>query len=651
MDYLRSAPKSPQQGGTGPPRPPHFYNYAQRNNQNPPNPNPMQFQARPHPSNNARALPEDATIEQIEQSQTKSSSLLTILLVSITCVVILGGLGIGGYFAFRHKSRQVPKAIQQTIEESSPSEPSDSAESALPEPNESKDHHQESSEKKATDSKTTVSEIVVHQIFFQDMQIDRSYLGCVSHPFAYNKLSTLDGIAVALQEYTWNKEFLVIRPSLCDYFEETLEKIDTKFVTTNSIPICKHLQLLEDPDKWLRFIILSNKKEHQYPNQRGKVLDIYMIVFEETNKRGLYVMDNAALQSLIRREKSSQKRRRLVETQLPAMAFVFKNRDLWKPLPDGYRGTTIADLQRAMADQAGARDTHLQLGSADTSGLDGSVAEVHYELSPHADPVAARKLEDPQQWVEEQRRSGCDSQRLGHLFFISMSFDIKIHIGRHEEKGHWLHCQYTLRSQVTDDKIFLTKQWWHQVLKNPNTICTREVVDADAYHHHQHHYYVGHSICGFLDEYIRTSESGETESEDREDCACFRGCRDGAVWKAIDDGTRLERMDCAADIAAVHFVSQIDSHSLHARLPHGLYKYDYRVENGVIHAHDVPFWACLLIAEKEESGEGEAYRRRLLDNEHESGALNQDNMYMIIGSTIFCVVVGLQSFYWLSHSY
>eukprot|EP01083_Nonionella_stella_P218784 784237_1 len=187
MQYLEKAPKSPQKGAPNntSTRPSHYYNYAKHNN-------PMQYSnttaARNPYATHSKALPEDKTIEDIDNTGTgNTQSLLTILLIGLTVVIILTGGCLGGYFLFRH-SKSKPQTAKSKAKEAlldSSEEIASHKSPAQPESYESEEIASHIPKAQAVQQNTIevqktsdiTDTILVYQIYFNNVHDQEEFIG------------------------------------------------------------------------------------------------------------------------------------------------------------------------------------------------------------------------------------------------------------------------------------------------------------------------------------------------------------------------------------------------------------------------------------------------------------------------------------------
>mmetsp|Transcript_30186 Transcript_30186/g.26649 ORF Transcript_30186/g.26649 Transcript_30186/m.26649 type:complete len:732 (+) Transcript_30186:38-2233(+) len=185
----------------------------------------------------------------------------------------------------------------------------------------------------------------------------------------------------------------------------------------------------------------------------------------------------------------------------------------------------------------------------------------------------------------------------------------------------------------------------------------------------------------------RLTNDGDTESVEEDDpslCNCIDAC--GFEW-LIMEGNELTMQNCLPTVDALHFEwalapsSSHYHHRLDAFDPKRRYNHRHWEMNeniDIIDGKHIPFYPCEIPPVKdvqeqqfkfrlhgrepqpqhlhpqarvEESGERKkGFRRRVLAEDNPSKGQIKDNFYLLIASTIFCIIVGIQSVYWLSHS-
>ncbi len=140
-----------------------------------------------------------------------------------------------------------------------------------------------------------------------------------------------------------------------------------------------------------------------------------------------------------------------------------------------------------------------------------------------------------------------------------------------------------------------------------------------------------------------------SEREESANSVYYGGC--GYDWAMKDNGRKMVQI-FNAGVFAADFKGILQSH-VEPQDKKVLARYKLLHTNAeLLETNDIPFWGCRLLQDHAEGGDGRPRRALMADPDgHTSDAWHQQNMYIIIASTMLFIVIGVQSFYWLSHSY
>jgi len=419
-----AAPRS----ATAPSSPPHYYNYAQRNNANAPQSRTTAFAApiqRPPPlqqNPNAAAvqrLPEDQSIEELTANAGGSggksgSNLLTTVLIGLVVLALLVGGGIGLYFFMSKDHEPNKEAAKQktTGNDTSTEESADEATEAAP-----------------GTAPNAKQGIVMHQIFFLHNTLSTTLEYAPSSGISYDTLESLEGIASLFAKSSgWKSEKGTVVNDLdggvCTYLKEKKhQSVLEKIQNAESVRLCEAFRLSEDPAKPLEFVAINKQ-------QQGCRFTLSAIVFSKGGKKSpLYALRDTDISKIMHavNEHESARRRLATKTQLPSMADVVAQSRFHVKLPENYKGdkNSHAALMKAITTVRAA----IKLAKKKPA----RVQEVHIKLTPHK----KRHVQEE----SDQKQAKCNATAAQQSSFVEVKFALLINAKEYV-------CEYKLTPYV-----------------------------------------------------------------------------------------------------------------------------------------------------------------------------------------------------------
>jgi len=738
-----AAPRS----ATAPSSPPHYYNYAQRNNANAPQSRTTAFAApiqRPPPlqqNPNAAAvqrLPEDQSIEELTANAGGSggksgSNLLTTVLIGLVVLALLVGGGIGLYFFMSKDHEPNKEAAKQktTGNDTSTEESADEATEAAP-----------------GTAPNAKQGIVMHQIFFLHNTLSTTLEYAPSSGISYDTLESLEGIASLFAKSSgWKSEKGTVVNDLdggvCTYLKEKKhQSVLEKIQNAESVRLCEAFRLSEDPAKPLEFVAINKQ-------QQGCRFTLSAIVFSKGGKKSpLYALRDTDISKIMHavNEHESARRRLATKTQLPSMADVVAQSRFHVKLPENYKGdknshaalmkaiTTVrAAIKLAKKKPARVQEVHIKLTphkkrhvqeESDqkqakcnaTAAQQSSFVEVkfallinakeyvcEYKLTPYVGSIAGKRrlsgdgkqlpAQQTTDWRkkplappeasfypdEQTPRGASSSSNLGAADLAPPPDSSQI--GEHDShgdddvlpqpstpdeasssssddgteddedqqaqrsprrrnRGKRRRVTHPSRSRPADssssdeddvssigDKgaeeeekpIYGDAEWWEQISNAPVTKC-RHKPKVEAHE-------AFHTVCQIVE------AQGIKEGEKCAGSRCLNAC--DQHWQIATDGSMLE----VAHITAKNFQWRIEDENGNG-------------EGG----KNVPFWDCNLL-ETHQHRQPRRGLEEVAQNKDEENAPHKlmpskasmiQNAYILIATTILCLVIGIQSFYWIA---
>ena len=681
MHYLtETAPRSPQAQGRNLQRPQN-YNYATRN-ANRPRQNPYasqpQQQIRPNPYN-ANRLSEDRTIEDIEASANddREQKFIIMLIIGIVVVILIIASGIGIYFLIRHKNSKdgMKQRQSQTISSSSSSEESeesvDSNEAVI------------SQSSEATIPSQEHDDLMIHAMYFRDENDPTQFLDYYPYsPIEYTEILSLDTIAnIFHSRHEWKLEntqqqqqqsSIVSLNDGCQYFKHYANKpLSPQNTISKPVEFCSDVsssnkpqyQLMQSSDDPLIYIIIHKNQHYQHQHyqhqQEGVKLRLFRFNFEIDNGHKLYSLSSADLTEIVNKNNN----------KLPTTQQLKQEKQLFIPLSNNKQFT----LMEMKTESEG----HKQLSSNTVS---------NGNIIGHANFLLFNKYNGKEYGsMRENQHSDCNLDLLSTLYFMELFFFLDLTMPKRGDKQHTerYECHYIYDpNNKQDDPISFNGDWWEMI--STKNICEKQ----QQTNHHQE---VGHikreKVCDIFEETEQEQydkkrrmmdDSNDYSNIDPSICECIDGC--GFEW-LIEEGSELIMQNCLPTVSAINFewaLSPLSLSDYHHRLKDfdPLHKYEHRrwerqPNIDIINGKHLPFYPCQIpkvrdriesppaniespedIGSREQSENSRSYSPRRLtgkNTDHPSKAQNQRNLYLIIASTIFCVIVGIQSFYWLSN--